>query len=55
VKEALLRVGCITFDVLETVPSSITDRTPREGDERFITITGAALRSSTRSPVSPKG
>ena len=48
VKEALLRVGFITFDVLETVPSSITDRTPREGDERFITITGAALRSSTR-------
>jgi 2-polyprenyl-6-methoxyphenol hydroxylase-like FAD-dependent oxidoreductase len=40
VKEALLRVGCITFDVLGTVPSSITDRTPREGDERFITITG---------------
>jgi 2-polyprenyl-6-methoxyphenol hydroxylase-like FAD-dependent oxidoreductase len=40
VKEALLRVGCITFDVLETMPSSISDRTPREGDERFITITG---------------
>jgi phytoene dehydrogenase-like protein len=40
VKEALLRVGCITFDVLETVPSSITDRSPREGDERFMTITG---------------
>ena len=38
--EALLRFGCITFDLLETVPSSITDRTPREGDERFITITG---------------
>jgi len=40
VKEALLRVGCITFDVLETMPSSITDRAAREGDERFITITG---------------
>jgi len=40
VKVALLRVGCVTFDVLETMPSSITDRTPREGDERFITITG---------------
>jgi 2-polyprenyl-6-methoxyphenol hydroxylase-like FAD-dependent oxidoreductase len=40
VKEALVRVGCITFDVLETVPSSVTDRMPREGDERFTTITG---------------
>ena len=40
VNEALLRVGCITFDLLTTMPPSITDRTPREGDERFITITG---------------
>jgi 2-polyprenyl-6-methoxyphenol hydroxylase-like FAD-dependent oxidoreductase len=40
VKEALLRVGCVTFDVLATMPPSITDRTPREGDERFITVTG---------------
>jgi 2-polyprenyl-6-methoxyphenol hydroxylase-like FAD-dependent oxidoreductase len=40
VKEALLRVGCITFDVLETMPSSVTDRAAREGDERFTTITG---------------
>jgi NADPH-dependent 2,4-dienoyl-CoA reductase/sulfur reductase-like enzyme len=40
VKEALLRVGCVTFDVLATMPPFITDRTPREGDERFITITG---------------
>ena len=40
VKEALLRDGCVTFDVLETMPQSITDRTPREGDDRFITITG---------------
>jgi 2-polyprenyl-6-methoxyphenol hydroxylase-like FAD-dependent oxidoreductase len=40
VKEALLRVGCVTFDVLATMPPSITDRRPREGDERFITITG---------------
>ena len=28
VKEALLRAGCITFDRLATMPSSITDRTP---------------------------
>jgi 2-polyprenyl-6-methoxyphenol hydroxylase-like FAD-dependent oxidoreductase len=40
VKEALVRVGCVTFDPLETMPPSVTDRTPREGDERFITITG---------------
>ena len=40
VKEALLRVGCVKFDTLATMPPSITDRTPREGDERFITITG---------------
>ena len=40
VKEALLRAECVTFDVLATIPPSITDRTPREGDERFITITG---------------
>jgi 2-polyprenyl-6-methoxyphenol hydroxylase-like FAD-dependent oxidoreductase len=39
VKEALLRAGCITFDRLATMPPSITDRTPREGDERFLTIT----------------
>jgi 2-polyprenyl-6-methoxyphenol hydroxylase-like FAD-dependent oxidoreductase len=40
VKEALLRAGCVRFDVLATMPPSITDRTPREGDERFATITG---------------
>ena len=40
VKEALLRVGCVKVDVLATMPRSVTDRAPREGDERFITITG---------------
>jgi 2-polyprenyl-6-methoxyphenol hydroxylase-like FAD-dependent oxidoreductase len=40
VKEALLRAGCITFDRLVTMPPFVTDRTPREGDERFVTITG---------------
>ena len=40
VKEALLSVDCIKFDQLATMPPSITDRRPREGDERFITITG---------------
>jgi hypothetical protein len=33
----LLRVGCVAFGVLETVPPAITDRTPLEGDERFMT------------------
>jgi 2-polyprenyl-6-methoxyphenol hydroxylase-like FAD-dependent oxidoreductase len=40
VKQVLLRAGCIRFDGLATMPPSITDRTPREGDERFVTITG---------------
>ncbi len=40
VKEALIRAGCVTFDVLVTMPPSITDRTTRGGDERFITVTG---------------
>jgi 2-polyprenyl-6-methoxyphenol hydroxylase-like FAD-dependent oxidoreductase len=40
VKEALLGADCVTFDVLATMPPSMTDRTPRAGDERFITITG---------------
>jgi 2-polyprenyl-6-methoxyphenol hydroxylase-like FAD-dependent oxidoreductase len=40
VKEALLRAGCIKFDGLATMPTTITDRTRRDGDERFITITG---------------
>jgi 2-polyprenyl-6-methoxyphenol hydroxylase-like FAD-dependent oxidoreductase len=40
VREALLRADCVTFDVLATMPPSVTDRTPRAGDERFVTITG---------------
>ena len=36
----MLRVGCVTFDPLATMPRFITDRRPREGDERFLTITG---------------
>jgi predicted NAD/FAD-dependent oxidoreductase len=53
VKEEWLRAGCVRFDVLTTMPPSITDRTPKEGDERFTRV--AAPRSSTRSQVSPKG
>ncbi len=40
VKEALLRAGCVTFDYLTLLPPSITDRAPRPGDERFVTVTG---------------
>jgi 2-polyprenyl-6-methoxyphenol hydroxylase-like FAD-dependent oxidoreductase len=41
VKEALIRAGCITFDLLATtMPPTIADRTPRTGDEKFTTITG---------------
>jgi hypothetical protein len=40
VSEALLRAGCITFDMLSLMPPSVTDRAPREGDERFVTVTG---------------
>jgi hypothetical protein len=40
VKQALIRAGCITFDVLATMPPTIADSTPREGDQRFTAITG---------------
>jgi len=40
VRDALLRAGCETFDMLTIMPPFITDRAPREGDERFVTITG---------------
>jgi hypothetical protein len=47
VKEELLRAGCVTFDRLSTMPQSITDRMPREGDERFVTITGRRLQGGS--------
>ncbi len=40
VKEALLRSGCVSFDLCTTMPPSIADRAPRAGDERFVTVTG---------------
>jgi 2-polyprenyl-6-methoxyphenol hydroxylase-like FAD-dependent oxidoreductase len=36
---ALDAVGGLRFDALRVMPPSIADRTPREGDERFKTIT----------------
>src|SRR5437868_6080857 len=40
VKEALLRAGCVAFDPMGLMPPSITDRTPQDGDDRFVTVTG---------------
>jgi 2-polyprenyl-6-methoxyphenol hydroxylase-like FAD-dependent oxidoreductase len=40
VKQALARAGCVSFDLLTTMPPFITDRAPRERDERFVTVTG---------------
>jgi 2-polyprenyl-6-methoxyphenol hydroxylase-like FAD-dependent oxidoreductase len=40
VKEALGRAGCVTFDVTTLMPPSISDRAAREGDHRFVTVTG---------------
>lgn len=40
VRQALIRAGCTTFDRLEQMPPTITDRAPRDGDERFTSIIG---------------
>jgi 2-polyprenyl-6-methoxyphenol hydroxylase-like FAD-dependent oxidoreductase len=40
VKEALLRAGCVEFDVLALMPPSIEDRAARPADERFHSVTG---------------
>ena len=39
VKEALLRAHGTSFDTLTLLPPFIEDRAPREGDERFVTVT----------------
>ena len=40
VKDALLRAGGATFDVLSLMPPSIEDRAPRPGDDRLVSVTG---------------
>jgi 2-polyprenyl-6-methoxyphenol hydroxylase-like FAD-dependent oxidoreductase len=40
VTRALLGAGATAFDVLTLMPPFIEDRTPREEDERFVTVTG---------------
>jgi 2-polyprenyl-6-methoxyphenol hydroxylase-like FAD-dependent oxidoreductase len=37
--DALLAAEALRFDALGLMPPWITDRTPRDGDERFVTIT----------------
>src|SRR5215470_174518 len=39
VTEAMLGAGAPTFDLLARLPPFIEDRAPREGDERFTTVT----------------
>lgn len=38
VRIGLVSAGGMTMDPLQVMPSAITDRAPREGDERFITV-----------------
>jgi 2-polyprenyl-6-methoxyphenol hydroxylase-like FAD-dependent oxidoreductase len=40
VKDALLRARGTRFDMLTLLPPRITDRAPRAGDEKFVTVTG---------------
>lgn len=39
VRAALEAAGALRFDPLQVMPPTITDRAPREGDERFVTWT----------------
>jgi 2-polyprenyl-6-methoxyphenol hydroxylase-like FAD-dependent oxidoreductase len=39
VRNALLAAGAYRFDVLGIMPPSISDRAPRPGDQRFLTVT----------------
>ena len=40
VAQALVQAGGASYDMLSSLPPFITDRTPREGDDRFVTVTG---------------
>jgi 2-polyprenyl-6-methoxyphenol hydroxylase-like FAD-dependent oxidoreductase len=40
VTDAVLRARGARFDVLTLMSPAITDRAPRDGDERFVTVTG---------------
>ena len=49
VRQALADAGALRFDPLAVMPPTITDRAPREGDERFVTWT--ARRSTIEHVV----
>lgn len=40
VRDTLLAAGGVSFDMLSLLPPSVDDRAPRDGDERFVTVTG---------------
>jgi 2-polyprenyl-6-methoxyphenol hydroxylase-like FAD-dependent oxidoreductase len=40
VKKGILAARGARFDVLTLMPPAIADRAPRDGDERFVTVTG---------------
>ena len=40
ITDALLDAGCVWVDPIQALPPSITDRAPRDGDDRFRFVTG---------------
>ena len=40
ITQRLLDGGCVWLDLLQSLPPTITDRQPRDGDDRFRTLTG---------------
>ena len=53
VRHALADAGALRFDPLTIMPPKITDREPREGDERFVTWT--ARRSTIEHVIASRG
>jgi 2-polyprenyl-6-methoxyphenol hydroxylase-like FAD-dependent oxidoreductase len=52
VRTGLAAAGGMTMDPLQMMPPGITDRAPREGDERFITVN--ARRATVEQVLSRK-
>ena len=50
VAQALLRAGATSFNMLSTMPPFITDRAPREGDDRYLD-----MRTHYRIPLTFPG
>ena len=53
VTQALLGAGATAFDMLTLMPPFIEDRTPREGDERFVTDRRTLWPSARRAKQAP--